>query len=93
MPPAARQLDATNHPGIISACVVPSVRINAMPAATVGAVHTCLFPPLAGPHPSNTVVKGSLSVKIGKQAAARQNDLTGCGAMIATGSFNVFIGG
>ena len=93
MPPAARQLDLTNHPGLISACAVPTVRINKIPAATVGAVHACTFPPPAGPHPSNMIVKGSLTVKIGKLAAARQNDLTGCGAMITTGSFNVFIGG
>jgi uncharacterized Zn-binding protein involved in type VI secretion len=92
MPPAARQFDLTGHPGLITAAAVATVRINGLTAATVGDVHTCLLPPLAGPHPSNTIVTGSASVKIGKRQAARQLDLTGCGAPITTGSFNVLIG-
>jgi len=93
MPPAVRQFDVTGHPGLISTAVVTSVRINSLPAATVGDVHTCFLPPVVGPHPPNTIAKGSATVNIGKRPAARQGDITGCGAPIISGSLNVFIGG
>jgi len=93
MPAAARQFDLTAHPGFISATAGTTVRINQLPAATVGDVHTCVLPPLAGPHPPNTITTGSSTVRISKRAAARQSDLTACGAPITTGAPNVTIGG
>ena len=50
------------------------------------------MPPLAGPHPPNTIAAGSKTVLIKGLPAARQLDLTGCGATIVSGSPNVFIG-
>jgi uncharacterized Zn-binding protein involved in type VI secretion len=91
MPNAARSGDATNHPGTI-ASGMPTVLIEGMPAARAGDLHTCAFPPPAGPHPSNVVLKGSLSVLIGGQPAARQGDPCACGAQIASGALTVRIG-
>ena len=58
MPPAARITDPSGHPSIIAGPGVPTVRIGGMPAATVGTVHACAFPPPAGPHPPTPIVKG-----------------------------------
>ena len=74
MPFAARLLDATNHPGVITGPGVPTVLIENKPAAVVGDMHTCAFPPLAGPHPPNPILNGSATVKIGGRFAARLND-------------------
>lgn len=93
MPPAARILDPTSHPGMISGPGAPTVLIGGQPAARVGDGHVCALPPLAGPHPPNTIVKGSLTVMIGGQPAARMGDLTGCGAPITAGCPTVLIGG
>jgi uncharacterized Zn-binding protein involved in type VI secretion len=93
MPAAARILDPTNHPGLISGPGAPTVLINGLPAARLGDMHACALPPLAGPHPPNPIVRGSASVLIGGQPAARQGDLTGCGATIVGGSPTVVIGG
>ncbi len=89
MPPAARVLDPTGHPGMIAGPCVPTVLIGGMPAAVMGDTHTCAMPPLAGPHPPSPVVKGSVTVLIGGRGAARMGDLTGCGAPIVF----VLIGG
>ncbi len=93
MPPAARVLDPTGHPGMIAGPGVPTVLIGGMPAAVMGDTHTCAMPPLAGPHPPNPVVKGSVTVLIGGRGAARMGDLTGCGAPIVFGLPTVLIGG
>lgn len=93
MPSAARLFDPTNHPGTITGPGVPSVLINGLPAVCQGDTHACTMPPLAGPHPPNPVVRGSATVLIGGRPAARMGDLTGCGASIVGGSFNVLIGG
>lgn len=93
MPAAARVWDPTGHPGIISGPGIANVLIQGMPAATVGDVHTCALPPLAGPHPPNKIVQGSSNVKIGGRYAARVGDLTGCGAPIKAGASTVIIGG
>jgi uncharacterized Zn-binding protein involved in type VI secretion len=92
MPAAARKFDATNHPGMITNGS-PNVMINFLPAARSTDTHTCLMPPLAGPHPSNPIAAGSKTVLINGLHAARQFDLTGCGATIITGSLDVLIGG
>lgn len=63
-----------------------TVLIDGQPAATVGAVCTCMGPP-------DAIVKGSATVFIGGQPAARQGDLTAHGGIIAAGSPTVIIGG
>ncbi|MDQ3953139.1 MAG: PAAR domain-containing protein [Actinomycetota bacterium] len=93
MPPAARVADATNHPGILMPPGVPTVLIAGLPAATLGNLHTCTMPPLAGPHPPSVIVRGSATVLIGGRPAARLGDMAGCGAMIVSGAMNVLIGG
>ena len=93
MPAAARVLDATGHPGVISGGGVTSVLIGGFPAAVFGSAHTCATPPTAGPHPSSTITKGSKNVLIGGKAAARVGDVAGCGAPIVKGMITVIIGG
>jgi len=92
MPPAARILDPTGHPGVITGPGVPNVLIGGLPAAVVGDVHTCSFPP-PPPHPPTPIVKGSFTVLIGGRPAARMGDLAGCGAPIVFGLPTVLIGG
>jgi uncharacterized Zn-binding protein involved in type VI secretion len=93
MPPAARITDPSGHPGVITGPGVPTVLIGGLPAAVVGDVHTCSFPPPAGPHPPTPIVKGSFTVLIGGRPAARLGDLSGCGAPIIFGLPTVLIGG
>jgi uncharacterized Zn-binding protein involved in type VI secretion len=93
MPAAARVLDATAHPGILSGPGVTTVFIEGLFAAVKDDVHTCALPPPAGPHPPNTIAAGSTTVFIGGRAAARKGDLTGCGAPVVSGALSVFIGG
>ena len=93
MPPAARVLDPTGHPGMITGPGVPNVLIGGMPAAVVGDMHTCTMPPLAGPHPPSPIAKGSANVLIGGRPAARMGDLVGCSAPIVFGFPTVLIGG
>ena len=93
MPPAARILDPTGHPGMISGPGVQNVLIGGLPAAVVGDMHTCAMPPVAGPHPPTPIVKGSLTVLIGGRPAARMGDMSGCGAPIVMGMPTVQIGG
>jgi len=93
MPPAARILDPSGHPGVITGPGVPTVLIGGLPAAVVGDIHTCSFPPPAGPHPPTPIVKGSFTVLIGGRPAARLGDLSGCGAPIIFGLPTVLIGG
>jgi uncharacterized Zn-binding protein involved in type VI secretion len=93
MPPAARVGDPTSHPGTIAGPGVSNVLVNNMPAAVVGDLHTCAMPPTAGPHPPNSIIRGSGTVLIGGRPAARLGDLTGCGALIVAGATNVLIGG
>jgi uncharacterized Zn-binding protein involved in type VI secretion len=92
MPSAARMSDPTSHPGMI-AKGLPTVLIEKLPAARVGDQHVCAFAPPAGPHPTNAVLKGSLTVFIGGMAAARKDDACACGATILTGALTVNIGG
>jgi uncharacterized Zn-binding protein involved in type VI secretion len=89
---AATLFEPTSHPGIITGGA-SQVYVNGLPAARVGDKHACLLPPNAGPHPASTIVQGSSSVFIEGKAAARQGDKAGCGAAIASGSVDVFIGG
>lgn len=93
MPPAARLLEPTSHPGVISGPCSVDVLINNRPAARMGDLHACTMPPVAGPHPPSPIAKGSATVLINNRPAARQLDTAGCGALIATGSPDVLIGG
>jgi len=93
MPPAARLLDPTAHPGFIAGPGVPTVLIGGLPAAVVGDQHACTMPPPTGPHPPSPMVKGSATVLIGGRPAVRLGDLSGCGAPVVAGAFTVMIGG
>ena len=93
MPPAARLTDQTTHPGLVSAPGTPNVLIMGLVAASAGDIHTCLMPPLAGPHPPAPFPKGSVTVNIGGRPALRAGDLSSCGAVIVGGAPTVMIGG
>lgn len=93
MPMAARVGDPTAHPGIIAGPGVPTVLIAGMPAATVGTLHTCAFPPPAVHPPTPILPPGCPTVLIGGLPAARMGDLAGCGAPIIMGAPTVMIGG
>jgi uncharacterized Zn-binding protein involved in type VI secretion len=92
MPPAARILDPTAHPGLVTGPGVPNVLIGGMPAAVVGDLHTCTMPPPAGPHPPSPFPMGSVTVLIGGRPALRMGDMSGCGAPIVAGQPTVQIG-
>jgi len=78
---------------VITGPGVPLVLIGGMPAAVLGDLHACSMPPLAGPHPTTPIVKGSATVLIGGRPAARMGDMSGCGAPIVMGMPLVEIGG
>lgn len=65
---------------------VPTVMIGGLPAAVVGNSCTCVGPP-------DSIQKGSSSVNIGGQAAARVGDKTAHGGSILVGCTTVQIGG
>jgi RHS repeat-associated protein len=74
----------------------PNVFTNSIPAACAH-VDTDLcagMPPLyLPPHATNPIAQGSSNVFINRMPAARRGDKTSCGAQIADGSSNVWIGG
>ena len=92
MPPAARVTDPSGHPGTIVGPGVANVLIGGLPAAVVGDLHACSFPP-PPVHPPTPLVKGSATVLIGGRPAVRMGDLAGCGAPIVMGMPTVQIGG
>lgn len=92
MPPAARLTDQTGHPGVISGPGVATVLIGGLPAAVLGDMHTCAFPPPAV-HPPTPLAKGSGTVLVGGRPAARLGDTSACGAPILTGCTSVIVGG
>lgn len=75
----------TGGPVMPTGCVV-TVQIGGMAAAVVGAMCTCAGPP-------DSIIKGSATVQIGGQPAARQGDSTAHGGSIAAGCATVIIGG
>ena len=93
MPPAARVGDPTSHPGTVAGPGVATVLIAGQPAAVMGDIHACAFPPLAGPHPPNPFVRASMTVLIGGRGALRVGDVSGCGGSVVSGAFTVLIGG
>ncbi|MBC3917263.1 PAAR domain-containing protein [Undibacterium sp. CY18W] len=99
MPPAARITDMHVCPmvtpglppiphvgGPISGPCVPTVLIGGLPAAVVGDMCVCVGPP-------DTIVKGSMTVFIGKMPSARIGDNTAHGGNIVFGFPTVIIGG
>jgi uncharacterized Zn-binding protein involved in type VI secretion len=64
----------------------PTVIIEGMPAARVGDMALCVGPP-------DTIAKGSTSVVIGGQPAARLMDQTVHGGVIVKSALTVMIGG
>lgn len=92
MPFAARVLDPTAHPGLVTGPGVPTVLIGGLPAAVVGDLHTCSMPPPTGPHPPTPFPMGSVSVLIGGRPALRMGDMSGCGAPIIAGAPTVLVG-
>lgn len=92
MPSAARLTDQTGHPGVISGPGIATVLIGGLPAAVLGDMHTCAFPPPAV-HPPSPLAKGSATVLIGGRPAARLGDTAACGAPILTGCTSVIVGG
>jgi uncharacterized Zn-binding protein involved in type VI secretion len=94
MPPAARANDPTGHPGLLQvAGAALTVLIGGQPAATVGTMHVCSFPPPAVHPPTPVVPPGCPTVLIEGRPAARMGDMTGCGAPIIMGCPTVMIGG
>jgi uncharacterized Zn-binding protein involved in type VI secretion len=69
--------------------------IEGRPVAVAGACtqHVCAFPPPGGPHPTNMVARGSGTVRIGGQPAARVGDPCACGATIVVGAARTQVGG
>jgi uncharacterized Zn-binding protein involved in type VI secretion len=92
VPDAARVLDPTNHPGLVSGPGVPTVLIMGQPAAVSLDQHACAIPPSAGPHPPTPFPGGSPTVLIGGRPALRKGDVAGCGAIIVAGAATVQIG-
>jgi uncharacterized Zn-binding protein involved in type VI secretion len=92
MPAAARVGDPTGHPGTITGPGVATVLIGRQPAAVLGDLHACSFPP-PPVHPPTPIAKGSATVMIGKRPAARVGDTAACGAPIVSGAWTVMIGG
>jgi uncharacterized Zn-binding protein involved in type VI secretion len=93
MPPAARVLDPTAHPGLVTGPGMATVLIAGQPAAVAGDVHACAMPPAAGgPHPPTPFPTGSVTVLIGGRPALRLGDVSGCGAPIVFGAATVLIG-
>lgn len=92
MPPAARVTDTTGHPGSVTGPGVSTVLIGGMPAAVLGDMHACAFPPPAS-HPPTPFTKGSGTVLIGGRPSLRLGDVAGCGAPIVVGLPTVIVGG
>jgi uncharacterized Zn-binding protein involved in type VI secretion len=91
MPPALRIGDPTNHPGTVGGPGVPTVLIGGKPAAVVGTLHACAFPPPPS-HPPTPMPLGSKTVTIGSRGALRVGDAAGCGAIASKGADTVMIG-
>ncbi|MGW6194769.1 PAAR domain-containing protein [Kribbella sp. NPDC055110] len=92
MPAAARIGDPTGHPGTITGPGVATVLIGGSPAAVMGDMHACSFPPPAS-HPPSPLTKGSGTVLISNRPAVRMGDIAGCGAPVIAGCMTVVVGG
>jgi uncharacterized Zn-binding protein involved in type VI secretion len=88
---AARRGDAQAHGGAIITGS-PNVLTAKMPQARAGVDFTACPVPLP-PHGVNPILLGSATVAVNGKPAARQLDLSVCGAPIATCATTVLIGG
>ncbi len=99
MPPVARLNDMHTCPmqtpgvppiphvgGPIIGPGIPNVLIGKMPAATAGDSAVCVGPP-------DTILKGSMTVFVGKKPVARMGDPTAHGGTIVMGLPTVQVGG
>lgn len=96
MPPAARLGDMHTCPmvtalvphvgGPILPPCAPTVLVGGMPQAKVTDLCTCVGPP-------DMIVKGSFTVLVNGQPAARLGDMTAHGGVIVSGFPTVLIGG
>jgi uncharacterized Zn-binding protein involved in type VI secretion len=98
MPPAARVGDQTSHGTPLTGTGSVDVLIGGRPAwRAVADVHACPLSNGPQPHVGGTVLKGSLTVLINNQPAARQGDqvVEGGGGpnAIVAGAPTVLIGG
>lgn len=80
--PAARRGDLTSHTTTLTGVGWVTVKIGGQASWRAYETHTCSMqnnipgtPPVPVPHVTGTVLKGSLSVLIGNQPAARQTDV------------------
>jgi len=85
--PAARLGDAIGHGGSITSGS-GNVFINGVPAAIAcGSSCSCSL------HGGGSLAKGSSTVFINNMPASMVGGVSGCGAPVANGSPNVFVGG
>lgn len=85
--PCARLTDHISHGGAIDQVGQDSVYCNGLPVARITDGATCLL------HGPVTIVGGSTSVFCEGLGVARVGDALSCGAVISSGSPNVFVGG
>lgn len=83
--PVARRLDAISHGGAIVSGS-PDVFCNGKPVARVGDPVACLR------HGAQRIAAGSTTVFCNGKGVARVGDPITCGAVIVTGSPNVYSG-
>ena len=83
--PLARLGDTSSHGGTIITGSVTAFA-NGRPVARMCDLHVC---PIPG-HGVTPIVGGSLDTTTDGRPNARLGDIAGCGAVIATGSLNVF---
>lgn len=87
MPKQARLGDSSSHGGLIISGS-PDTLVNGRAAARLGDMHVC---PILG-HGVTPIVTGSATVKVNQRPAARVGDVAACGALIVTGSDDVYTG-
>lgn len=83
--PQARLGDRSSHGGSIITGSVTAF-VNGRPVARMGDMHVC---PIPG-HGVTPIVGGSMNTATDGRPNARLGDIAGCGAVIVSGSLNVF---
>lgn len=83
--PQARLGDVSSHGGTVITGSVTTF-VNGRPVARMCDLHDC---PIPG-HGVTPIVSGSLDTATDGRPNARLGDIAGCGAVIVTGSLNVF---
>jgi uncharacterized Zn-binding protein involved in type VI secretion len=83
--PQARLGDTSSHGGTIISGSVTAFA-NGKPVARMGDMHVC---PIPG-HGVTPIVGGSMNTATDGRPNARFGDIAGCGAVIVSGSLNVF---